>query len=173
MVRKYGTIWLENGSMVVRNPSIERKKTIRGEVMIHTQQSPEERASAIAERDRISPIPCTRRDTGELIWLVQSRSDPSRHYLLTVNEETIQCPCPQAQHRGVCAHAVAVRQALQAKPQPAQVNTLPDQPISPPTPRRSPRSESQREQERRQRAEAERRERAILWTDDRPFSIWK
>lgn len=173
MVRKYGTIWLENGSMVVRNPPIERKNTTRGEVMIQTQQSPEERATAIAERDRISPIPCTRRDTGELIWLVKSRSDPSRHYLLRVNDEVIQCPCPQAQHRGICAHAVAVRQARRAKPQPAQAGTPPDLPISPPTPRRSPRSESKWEQERRQRAEAERRERALLSTDDRPFSIWK
>jgi hypothetical protein len=34
-------------------------------------------------------------------------------------------------------------------------------------------SDSRSEQERRQRAESERRERALLWTDDRPFSIWK
>ena len=132
-----------------------------------------ERATAIAERDQLRPILCTRRDTSELIWLVQSRSDPSRYYLLTVSGDDVSCACPQAQHHGICAHAAAVRLVRQSKQQLDPVGTTPDQPTSPPAPRRSPRSESQREQECRQRAEAERRERAILWTDDRPFSIWK
>ncbi len=47
--------------------------------MNQISKSPLQRAIEIAGRDRISPIPCTRRDTGEVIWLVQSRSDPSHH----------------------------------------------------------------------------------------------
>jgi hypothetical protein len=129
-------------------------------------------ATARAKRDRLRPIPCQRLDTSEAIWLVQSRSDPSHHYLLTVTKQTIQCSCPQAQHQGICAHAAAVRLALQAKPPLPPANT-PSEASSPSAPRRSLRSESQREQEREQRTEAERRERALLWTDDRPFSIWK
>ena len=81
--------------------------------MTQTPHSALERATAIAERDHLHPVPCTRRDTGELIWLVQSRSDPSRYYLLQVSGDNIQCPCLQAQHRGVCAHAAAVRMVLQ------------------------------------------------------------
>jgi hypothetical protein len=133
-----------------------------------------ERATEIAERDQLHPFPCIRQDTGELIWLIQSRSAPSHHYLLTVNKETIHCPCPQAQHRGICAHAAAVLLTLEAEPQPpATACTLPDQSTTLSAIRRSLRSEFQLEQERRQRAEAERRERPLLWTNDRPFSVWK
>src|SRR5262245_58374543 len=119
--------------------------------------------TATAKRDQLCPLPCMRQDTGELIWLVQSRSDPSRYYLLTTTSDNVRCACPQAQHRGICAHAAAVRLALQAEHQPQNQSTAPQ------APRQDPRSASQREQERRQRAESERRERAVLWTDDRPF----
>lgn len=133
-----------------------------------------ERAREIAQSDQIRPFQGTRHDTGELIWLVQSRSDPSRYYLLTVSGEHIQCACPQAQHRGICAHAAAVRLLLDIEPQPASVVLQQSNQREPPqAPGYQHRSEFQREQERRQRAEAERRERALLWTDDRPFSIWK
>jgi hypothetical protein len=143
--------------------------------MIQTKQSPQERATAIAERDQLHPFPCTRRDTGEVIWLVQSRSDPSRHYLLKVSEETIQCPCPRAHHHGTCAHAAAVRLALQAEPQQSTMSASPPkiQPPAPQAPHQDPRSACQREQERQWRVEAEHREHALLWTDNRPFSIWK
>jgi hypothetical protein len=132
------------------------------------------RAVTIAKRDQICPIQGTRHDTGELIWLVQSRSDPRRHYLITAVGEHIQCPCQQAQHHGICAHAAAVRLLLEDEPQPAAVVFAQSNQTEPPqAPQYQQRSEFQREQEQRQRAEAERRERALLWTDDRPFSIWK
>ena len=133
-----------------------------------------ERAREIAQRDQIRPVQGTRHDTGEPIWLVQSRSDPSRYYLLTVSGEHIQCACPQAQHRGICAHAAAVRLILEAKPQPASgVFAQSNQTEPPQAPPCQHPSKSQREQVHQQRAEAERREQALLWTDDRPFSIWK
>ena len=132
------------------------------------------RATKIAERDWIHPIPCTRCDTGELIWLVQSRSNPSCYYLLTGSSGIVHCPFPQAQHREICAHAAVVRLTLEADPQCTSVAPpLPDQSPSLRAPRHQHHSVSQREQEHRQRADAERRERALLWTDDRPFSIWK
>lgn len=142
--------------------------------MTQTQQGALERATAIAERDQLHPFPCTRGDTGELIWLVQNRSDPSRHYLLKVSGDTIQCPCLQAQHRGVCAHAAAVCMALQQQqpvhPEPKTVQPSRSTQATRPT---QARSYAPTEQERHQQREAERRERALLWTDDKPFSIWK
>ena len=142
--------------------------------MNQDQQRSFERCTAIAERGQLRPFPCTRQDTGEGIWLVQSRTDPTRHYLLRVSGVTIQCPCPQAQYHGICAHAAAVHLVLQAKPQGAAIAySSVSQPTAPEAPSSQHRSEPQREQECRQRAEAERRERALLWTDDRPFSMWK
>jgi hypothetical protein len=134
-----------------------------------------ERATAIAERDLLRPFLCTRRDTSEPIWLVQSRRDPSRYYLLTTSGDTIHCACPQAAHHGICAHAAAVCLALQAEPQPPVASACPPHTQSPAHQalRQDPRWDAQREQERQRRAEATRRERALLWTDDRPFSIWK
>lgn len=131
-------------------------------------------ATARAKHDHLRPITCQRLDTGETIWLVQSRSNPSRYYLLTMSGDNVHCACPQAGHHGICAHAAAVRLAIKAEPQRASAaSPQPSQSTSAQAPHHSYRSESQREQERRQRAEAERRERALLWTDDRPFSIWK
>jgi hypothetical protein len=133
------------------------------------------RATETVHLDTLQPIGATRHDTGEPSCLVQSRSDPTRHYLLTVNKETIQCPCPQAQHHGICAHAAVVRLALQAEPQKSTASDCP-QHIQPPVhqaPYKNPRSAPRREQERQWRAEAELRERALLWTDDRPCSVWK
>src|SRR5262245_10340904 len=74
-----------------------------------------ERPTEIAQRDQICPLQGTRHDTGEPIWLVQSRSDPSCYYLLTVSGDKISCACPHAQHYGICAHAAAVRLAFQAQ----------------------------------------------------------
>src|SRR5262245_18728615 len=93
--------------------------------MTNVQQRHWARSTAIAERDQLRPFLCTRRDTGELIWLVQSRSDPSHYYLLIVREETIHCPCPQAQRQGICAHAAAVHLVLQAEQQPQKRSTAP------------------------------------------------
>src|SRR5579862_1027530 len=101
-------------------------------------------AIARAKRDGLYPIPCQRLDTSEAIWLVQSRSDPSYHYLLTMTKQNIQCPCPQAQHRGICAHAAAVRLTLQAVQPPAPVGAQSNRPPTPSTHRRFLRSESQR-----------------------------
>jgi len=143
--------------------------------MNQTQLSPQESTIASTKSNQLPPIPAIKQDTGELVWLVQSRSDPSRYYLLTVRGDEVSCACPQAQHHGICAHAAAVRLALQAEPQQsASQACLPN--IPPPALQASlqdTRSASRREQERQQRAEAERRERALLWTDDQPFSVWK
>jgi hypothetical protein len=143
--------------------------------MIKQQPNLLERATEIAQRDQLCLVQATRRDTGELIWLVRSRSNPGRYCLLTVSGETIHCACPQAEHHGICAHAAAVRLALQAETQHRVLPACPPHTPSPApqAPRQDPRSASRREQERQQRAEAERRERALLWTDDRPFSVWK
>jgi hypothetical protein len=132
-------------------------------------------ATARAKHKHLRPITCQRLDTGETIWLVQSRSDPSRYYLLTTTGNHVHCTCPQAVHRGICAHATAVGLECQAESQQGPSSACSPQPQSPAPrdPRQDPRSAFQREQERQQRADAERRERALLWTDDRPFSIWK
>ncbi len=96
-------------------------------------------------------------------------------YLLTERSGAIQCPCPQAQHRGMCAHVAAVRLAMQRREPPGTRGARVEQtkPAVSQSPRPEHSSSSRSEQERRLQAEAERRERALLWTDDQPFSIWK
>lgn len=143
--------------------------------MITPQRDQFSRATAIAHRDQIHPFQVTRHDTGELIWLVQSRRDPTRYYLITVSGDNVHCGCPQAQYHGICAHGAAVRLALQAQ---QQMHICPPfhehaQPAPPKYARPQLRSEPQMEQERRQREDAERRERSLPWTDDKPFSMWK
>lgn len=124
--------------------------------MAQTNQSPLRRAIASAQRDKLDPIPCTRRDTGEGLWLVKSRSQTDTYYLVTKTDGRIQCQCPATQHGQVCAHEAAVYLLLKQ-----------DQRSVPST--RAPRTE----EERNRREEAQQRERALLWTDDKPFSIWK
>lgn len=132
--------------------------------MTHPPHQPLERALAIARRDHLHPIPCVRTDTGEVLWLVQSRSQMGTHYLLTKQEGRIHCPCPAAQHGPVCAHAAAVYLLLQ-EAHPALFAALG---CMAPDPSTAPTEEEQQRQEA-----ALRRERALLWTDNRPFSIWK
>ena len=143
--------------------------------MITPQPKLLKQATEIAQRDQLCPVQATQRDTGEMFWLVQSRSDPSRYYLLTTSGDTIHCVCPQAEHHGICAHMAAVRLALQAAPQQCGLSAFPPHTKLPAhlAPLQDPRSASRQEQERQRRAEAQRRERALLWTDDRPFSVWK
>ena len=83
------------------------------------------RAASIAERDQIHPFSCMRQETGDVIWLVQSRSEPSCYYLPTVSGDDVSCTCPQAQHHGICAHAAAVHLALQAEPQQSITSSYP------------------------------------------------
>lgn len=132
-----------------------------------------ERATAIAERDQLRPIPSTQPGTDEPIWLVQSRNNPARVYTLTVAGDTIHCQCVRYRHRGICAHAAAVRLVLQAQqpPAPAVPATRALSRTSSSHPARS--VEQRRTEERRLREEAARRECALLWTDDRPFSLFK
>ena len=131
---------------------------------MNNPQTALERAIAIARRDQLHPIPCARQDTGEAIWLVQSRSQPSTYYLLTKSNGHIRCQCPAAQHGQVCAHAAAVHLLLKhAHPSTHSAHTR--------TPARP--STSRNEEERQCREATLRRERALLWTDDKPFSIWK
>ena len=124
--------------------------------MAQTNRSSLHRAIASAQRDKLSPIPCTRLDTGEGLWLVKSRSQTDTYYLVTKTNGRIQCQCPATQHEKMCTHAAAVYLLLKQ----AQ-RSIPS--------KRTPRAE----EERKRREEALRRERALLWTDDKPFSIWK
>ena len=143
--------------------------------MTYTSSVPVERPATDTESASVLPFLVARCDTGERLWVAQSRSHPACCYLLAVVGERVHCPCPQFRHRGACSHAMAVRQALlassEATPQPAAHR--------PNTRQRPSRSQSPRhiaqlpEEERRRREVAERRERALLWTDDKPFSIWK
>lgn len=130
---------------------------------------PLEQATAFAVRDQLHPIPGTRHDTGEPIWLVQSRSDPAYHYLLSVQGNTISCPCQGYLRRGICAHVAAVQLAIETpQPEPFPSSNLPL-----PSPTLYPHPAPRNEQEQQQVDAADRRDRALLWTDERPFSIWK
>lgn len=123
------------------------------------------RAIAIAQRDHLQPIPATRLDTGEQVWFFQSRSDPTRYYVLTNENGAFRCGCPQFQYQEMCAHvaAILVLQRLHQPSGPAKPAAL------------SPQSSAQTRQarEKQYRQEAQRREDALLWTDDKPFSMWK
>ena len=130
------------------------------------QQNLWNRAIAIAKRDHIQPIPCARQDTGENVWLVQSRSQAGHYYLLTRANDRIYCQCAAAQHGQPCAHAAAIHLLLEAEPLPKHTTSNPRSTFR-------PKRASASAGEGQRREEALRRERALLWTDDRPFSIWK
>src|SRR5262245_4343591 len=121
--------------------------------MTATNQSPLGRAIAIAQRDKLNPIPCVRRDTSEALWLVPSRSQAGTYYILTKMEGHIQCQCPAAQRVQVCAHAAAVYLLLK------QVHR-----VAPTTPTRttSHPPSARRAEERQRREDTLRRERALL-----------
>lgn len=122
------------------------------------------RAIELAQRDQLQPIQATRKDTGEPLWFLQSRSDPTRYYLLTVASDVIRCCCQQYQHQGMCTHAAAVHLLQQTHQHTRQA--------TPATATRNPAQRGQAE-ERQRRKEARRREEALPWTDDKPFSMWK
>jgi hypothetical protein len=127
------------------------------------------------EQDYLQPVQAIRQDTGETIWLVQSRTTPEHYYLLTVTQSTIQCLCPQFRYRGGCAHVGAVRIALCTQ-QSSFATLAPHEESLPPSYATSgeyTHPNPRNEQERQLIEAAERRERALLWTDDKPFSIWK
>ena len=136
------------------------------------------RATTLAQRDHIEPIPCQRSDTGESFWLVPSRSDPQRYYVLFLKAGRIWCQCQQSLLGRICAHAAAVRLTLQPQQQnqaqigkQAELETQKDslQTRSHPGPSARERGVA----EDQQHAAALRRERALLWTDEQPFSMWK
>lgn len=143
--------------------------------MTHTSPVPLERPASGTEPESFLPFLVARCDTGEHLWVTQSRSHPACCYLLTVVGARVRCPCPQFHYRGECSHAMAIHQALLASSE-ASRQPAADRPN---THQRLSRSLSPRpvaplpEEERRCREAAERRERALLWTDDKPFSIWK
>lgn len=141
--------------------------------MITSSQRQQAPSVAPAEPAPLRPFQVARADTGEALWLVESRSQPGYFYRLTVEGDTVQCPCPQSHYRGACAHTMALHTLLQAH----LASTHTDAPSSPP--QQSPRSSvachptPQAAVETHWQEEALRRERALLWTDDKPFSIWK
>lgn len=132
----------------------------------------QERAIVIAQQDQLRPVPARRQDTGELFWIVPSRRDPTRSYLLTREGEEIRCPCPHFQQHGICAHAAAVRLLLQVPQQKRSTQATPRRTL-PPFPASKQGVQSRTEEECQRHEAALRRERALLWTDDKPFSIWK
>lgn len=130
------------------------------------------RAMAIAQQDHLQPILATRPATGEQVWFLPSRSDPTRYYLLTSANGTIRCCCPQYQSEGTCAHVAAVdMQHQSSSAAPAEQAALPTSTEQGPPPQKP--AQRRQEQEQQYRQEARRREEALLWTDDKPFSIWK
>lgn len=141
--------------------------------MERTMQTHFERSAAIAQRDQLCPMQGIMRDTGKSIWLVQSRSHPHLHHVLIVVDEKISCQCPQYQHRGMCAHVAAVMLSLRCGQQeqppaslpPASSNRHQSVPLGSATPHAA--------EERQWREEALRREHALPWMDEKPFSIWK
>lgn len=132
-----------------------------------------ERAQAIAQRDRLEPILATRHDTDEPIWLVQSRSDPRSCYLLTRTGDTICCPCQHYHYHGICAHVAAVLLLLQKSQQECDRTAVPPRPATRQLSAEPRKGVSRTEAERQQREAALRREQALPWTDDKPFSMWK
>lgn len=131
------------------------------------------RAIAIAQRDHLQPIPATRQDTGEQVWFLQSRSDPSRYYVLTKANGAIRCGCSQYQYQEMCAHVAAILVLHQfhqpTGPSESAASPLSTEQLLPP---HIP-AQSRQVREQQYRQEARRREEALLWTDDKPFSMWK
>src|SRR5690242_9163570 len=108
--------------------------------MTHTSPVPVERPATDSGAASFLPFLVARCDTGERLWVAQSRSHPACCYLLTVVGARVHCPCPQFHYRGACSHALAVQQAQlgasEASPQPAAP--------SPNTRQHPPRSQSHR-----------------------------
>src|SRR5689334_19930803 len=136
--------------------------------MTQTQLGLQEPTIAVTQSDQLSPIPVVRQDTGELVWLVQSRSHPSCTYVVMRVGDGICCPCPHYQHKGRCAHAAAVHLHVKANQQESDPEMHAPQHVHPPV-QRQERGETRSAAERQQREDALRRERALLWTDDKPF----
>ena len=143
--------------------------------MRHSQHPYPNPSAPGKEQDHLQPLQAIRQDTGETIWLVQSRTTPEHFYLLTVDQDTVQCPCHQFQYHHGCAHVGAVRKVLHTQQSPsATVAPLGESlPTSYSASGRYAHPKPRNEQERQLIEAAERRERALLWTDDKPFSIWK
>jgi hypothetical protein len=143
--------------------------------MKHSQRPHPTPSAPGMEPDHLQPVQAIRQDTGETIWLVQSHTTPEHYYLLTILQDTIQCLCQQFRSRGGCAHVGAVRNVLPKQPLASAPLTGHEEVLS----TRQPGSRGYshlmpRNQQERQLIEAaERREHALLWTDDKPFSIWK
>src|SRR5215831_4479430 len=87
--------------------------------MKHSQHPHPTPSAPHKEQDHLQPLQAIRQDTGETIWLVQSRTTPEHYYLLTVDRDTIQCQCHQFRYRSECAHVGAVRKVLQMPPSPS------------------------------------------------------
>jgi hypothetical protein len=132
-----------------------------------------ERSSAIAQQDQLRPIQGIRSDTGESIWLVRSRSHPHLYHVLIVVDEKICCQCSQYQHHSMCAHVAAVilglRAGQQERPTASLPLTFPNFGQSACQERATPRAA----EDRQWKEESLRRERALPWTDEKPFSIWR
>lgn len=98
---------------------------------------------------RIVGVACRRQDRAPL-WLVTSQRDPHQQYTVVQVGRELHCTCLAGRHRRAqCIHRTIVRKWLATQ-------------------------ERQRgAQQQQQREAADRRDRALLWTDDRPFSVFK
>lgn len=143
--------------------------------MKHSQRPHSTPSAPFQEQDHLQPVQAIRQDTGETIWLVQSRTTPEHYYLPTVDQDTVQCQCPQFRYRSGCAHVGAVHIALRTQQSPSTTLAPREEslPSSYSTSGGYTHPNPRNEQERQFIEAAERRERALLWTDDKPFSIWK
>jgi hypothetical protein len=84
--------------------------------MTDKQQAQLERAREIAQRDGLVVVGAGRTKTGERVYAVPSRSEPSRWHLVVVDprEGRLVCDCPAGQHGRICAHRAAARERLVA-----------------------------------------------------------
>lgn len=98
---------------------------------------------------RVVGVACRRQDRAP-IWLVTSQRNQEQQYMVVQVGTVFHCTCLAGQHRRArCIHREVVRRWLTTR-------------------------ETQRRAQEQQRHEAAaRRERALLWTDDRPFSLYK
>lgn len=143
--------------------------------MMYRSPGPEELSSDLTHGEELCCISALRQDTGETMWLVQSDHQARSFYILTRQGGVLWCPCPDYREKSACEHGAAIHRML--LPQPSQHvpsrSTAPQNTPTAPQRAHSLHPAPRNERERRQAEAAERRKRALLWTDDQPFSIYK
>ena len=122
--------------------------------MTQTQRAALDAALARAERDGIRVMgQGTRKSDGARVFAVSSASQPGRWHLVVIEAGRLHCDCPA---RSYCKHRAVVHARLSAEHEASQ-------------------REAERQHAKRlAAAERERaRDAAILYRNNRPFSIWR